>query len=271
VNYYRRYVGDYLRDTSTLSVTEHGAYTVMLDYYYADERPLPLDRAEVFRMVRAFKPLERRAVERVLGLYFERREDGYHNVRADEELSVAAPAIARARENGRKGGRRPGNKNPLGSTAGTQHEPTGLQTGVPSFLPTGQHPPSSNHQETTKSTTLSGSWPDPLGLSPPKSNGKGHGASHEEAEAVLAYLNRATGHAYRFRNPKGGKLSPNGQVIVARMAEGYTGEQLREVVHLKAEQWRADMKMAQYLRPKTLFGRENFSQYLGELGAVSPS
>jgi len=118
---------------------------------------------------------------------------------------------------------------------------------------------------------LSGSPPDPLDLSPPKSNGKGHGASHEEAEAVLAYLNRATGHAYRFRNPKGGKLSPNGQVIVARMAEGYTGEQLREVVHLKAEQWRADMKMAQYLRPKTLFGRENFSQYLGELGAVSPS
>jgi uncharacterized phage protein (TIGR02220 family) len=110
-------------------------------------------------------------------------------------------------------------------------------------------------------TSLSGSPPD---AAPPKPriNGQAH---YTEAEGVLEYLNRATGHAYQFRNPKGGKLSPNGAMIVARMIEGYTALQLREVVHLKAEEWRADEKMAKFLRPATLFGAKNFSQYVGEL------
>lgn len=43
MNYYRRYSGDYLRDTSKLSVLEHGAYSLLLDYYYSEETPLPLD------------------------------------------------------------------------------------------------------------------------------------------------------------------------------------------------------------------------------------
>jgi len=88
MNYYRRYVGDYLKDTSRLSMLEHGAYGLLLDYYYAEERPIPLDLDEVFRMVRAIAPAERRAIEKVLSAYFERRADGYHNARADEEIAV---------------------------------------------------------------------------------------------------------------------------------------------------------------------------------------
>jgi len=114
-----------------------------------------------------------------------------------------------------------------------------------------------------KSTTLSGK-PDVAPEARP--NGHGNGAYNAEAERVLEYLNRATGHAYRFRHPNGGRLTPNGQVIVARLHEGYTGEQLREVVLLKSEQWRSDAKMAQYLRPQTLFGAQKFAQYVGELG-----
>lgn len=110
---------------------------------------------------------------------------------------------------------------------------------------------------------MSGSPPD-VGQ-PGKPNGKGNGhALHAEAETTLRYLNRAAGRDFRFRNPAG-KLTPNADVIIARLKEGYTGEQLREVAMLKAEQWRGDEKMAQYLRPETLFGKKKFASYVGEL------
>ena len=151
MNYYRRYVGDYIRDTARLSMIEHGAYNLMLDYYYADERPLPLDHEEVYRMIRALKPEERKAVDRVLDLYFESRADGYHNARGDDEISRAAPFIEAARENGKRGGRRknppdnpvgPEADNPSGSRNGTHAEPNGISTGQA----TRAGDPSSNHQ-----------------------------------------------------------------------------------------------------------------------------
>lgn len=84
------------------------------------------------------------------------------------------------------------------------------------------------------------------------------------AEDVLTYLNRSAGKGFELRNPAGG-LTANAETILARLREGYTREQLREVVYLKCEQWSGDEKMAEYLRPETLFGRKKFQQYLGEL------
>lgn len=103
--YYRRYVGSYLKNTARLSLLEHGAYTALLDHYYAEEKPVPLDLDEVYRMARAMMPEERRAVDKILTTYFDKRADGYHNERADEELAVATKVIETARENGKLGGR----------------------------------------------------------------------------------------------------------------------------------------------------------------------
>src|SRR5688572_21744205 len=101
MNYYRRYVGDYLRDTARLSMLEHGAYNLLLDYYYADERPLPLDRQELYLMVRAMRPEDRKAVDKVLSLFFTEHADGYHQKRVDHEIAVSRTA----RGNGGNGGR----------------------------------------------------------------------------------------------------------------------------------------------------------------------
>ena len=114
----------------------------------------------------------------------------------------------------------------------------------------------------TREKAMSGKAPDPPQLEKQKSNG----AYTPDAEKVLNYLNHATGRTYRFRNPNG-KLTPNADVIVARLGEGYTTEQLKEVVLLKSEKWKGDEKMAEYLRPSTLFGKQKFAQYVGELGA----
>lgn len=103
MNYYRRWVGDYLKKTSRLSMLEHGAYNVMLDYYYAEERPLPAEFDELYRLVRAMLPEERRAVDKILFTFFDKRDDGYHNARADEEIATAKEAIQLMSEAGKNG------------------------------------------------------------------------------------------------------------------------------------------------------------------------
>ena len=46
MNFYKRYIGDYLRDTLRLSMIQDGAYGRLIDVYYAEEKPLPLKKDE---------------------------------------------------------------------------------------------------------------------------------------------------------------------------------------------------------------------------------
>jgi uncharacterized protein YdaU (DUF1376 family) len=135
LNYYRRYVGDYLKDTSRLSLLEHGAYTMLLDHYYAEEQPMPLDRQEIYTMVRAMTPADKKAVDKVLARYFFREGDGYHNARADHEIEVSR----KARDNGGKGGRP--------RTGRETEQETEQKTGqVTELGGRSGHPPTTNHQ-----------------------------------------------------------------------------------------------------------------------------
>jgi uncharacterized protein YdaU (DUF1376 family) len=105
VNYYPHHIGDYLRDTTHLSLLEHGAYRRMLDLYYASEKPLPLDETWLFRLVRADKADEKEAVSFVLRHFFTKCEDGWRSKRADEEIKAAYRRAKAARLNGKLGGR----------------------------------------------------------------------------------------------------------------------------------------------------------------------
>ena len=87
MNYYEHHLGDYMRDTVHLSVLEDGIYRRLLDQYYIRERPLPLDHADCCKLARAASRSERDAVGYVLREYFEQREDGYHQPRADAEIA----------------------------------------------------------------------------------------------------------------------------------------------------------------------------------------
>lgn len=164
LNYYRRYIGDYGRKTSLLSLIEHGAYCVLLDHYYAEESPLPAEREDIYRLARAVKPEERKAVDKVLARYFVQKPTGFHNERADDELARAAPVIKAAKENGGKGGRPRRENNPAGSDYGGIENPVRNPTYNPAgsekqgeTKPSGiairagdpssnHHPPASTHQ-----------------------------------------------------------------------------------------------------------------------------
>lgn len=85
INYYERHLGDYARDTAHLTMVEHGAYTLLLDRYYATEAPIPADQAH--RVARARTKEERAAVDAVLSEYFVLSDDGWRNARCDKEIA----------------------------------------------------------------------------------------------------------------------------------------------------------------------------------------
>lgn len=89
--WYKRYPGDYLRDTSHLSLAEDGAYGRLLDHYYSTSAPLKADIAAIYRICRAMDETERKAADAVLRQFFELLKDGcYHNKRADKEIAERA-------------------------------------------------------------------------------------------------------------------------------------------------------------------------------------
>ncbi len=88
INYFEFYPGDYLRDTTRLTLAEHGAYLRLMLAYYSDEQPLPAEKEELFRIVCAQNSAEKQAVLKVANLFFPVTRDGNrHNARADQEIA----------------------------------------------------------------------------------------------------------------------------------------------------------------------------------------
>jgi uncharacterized protein YdaU (DUF1376 family) len=85
--WYARNVGDYQRKTRHLSMLEHGAYTMLLDWYYANDRAPNAIASELHRICMAFEPDEQAAMHRVLEQFFELRDGRWFNDRAEQELA----------------------------------------------------------------------------------------------------------------------------------------------------------------------------------------
>lgn len=130
MNFFKLYIGDYQRDTAHLSVTEHGAFLLMLQTYYATEKPLPTGKA-LHRMLRAQDKAERDAIDSVVGQFWTVTDAGLVNERADQEIAKAnAQAdtnarIAREREAKRKAAR---DKDEQSTNRATNGSPNHSQT-----------------------------------------------------------------------------------------------------------------------------------------------
>lgn len=88
MNFYKHHLGDYDTATQHLTWNEDMAYTRLLRVYYSREKPIPREPGEAYRLVRATTKAEKEAVTRVLHEFFEEANDGWHNKRADEEISA---------------------------------------------------------------------------------------------------------------------------------------------------------------------------------------
>lgn len=101
----RFYWGDYLRDTMSLSLAEHGAYIKLLAHYYSTGNPIPGDDRMVFRITGAVFPEEQDAAKLVLTQFFEHDDQAnvYRHSRADKEFKRAREQSKKKSEAGRRG------------------------------------------------------------------------------------------------------------------------------------------------------------------------
>lgn len=74
---------------------------------------------------------------------------------------------------------------------------------------------------------------------------------------IIDYLNEKTGKRYSHTANK------NQDLIRARWNEGFRLEDFKSVIDTKVAEWNNDSKMAQYLRPATLFSNK-FDDYLNQ-------
>ncbi len=102
MNYVEHHFGDYARDTGHLSMTEHGAYRLLMDLYYVREKILPQNVAECCRLVRAKSSVERKAVTSVLSEFFEKTEEGWNHKRCDAEIVRMREKSQKARESAKE-------------------------------------------------------------------------------------------------------------------------------------------------------------------------
>ena len=77
----------------------------------------------------------------------------------------------------------------------------------------------------------------------------------DQAKKVLTHLNQTTGSRFQV-------CKTSLEHIRARLREGFTPEEMVMVIDYSKEKWGADIKMAEYLRPTTLFIPSNFPGYL---------
>lgn len=98
MHYYSHNIGDYRRDTTHLSLLEHGVYRQLMDTYYLSEKPLTPDHTDLMRTHCARTADEVRAVENVLKDFFVSTPEGYIHKRCDVEIEAFHSKSDSARE-----------------------------------------------------------------------------------------------------------------------------------------------------------------------------
>ena len=105
MNYYQHHIGDFMRDTAHLSPLEECFYRRAIDWYYANEKPLPLELNQVNRFLRANTKTDKVAVVTVLSDFFKKTASGFVHTRCEMELEKFRCKKDASRENGKLGGR----------------------------------------------------------------------------------------------------------------------------------------------------------------------
>lgn len=142
--HYQKNIGDYRSATMHLSLVEHGVYNQLLDWYYLDEQPLPLDNRTLLRRLSAASEIEQQAVEDVLNEMFQKTETGWTHRRVDREIAQYKAKSQQAREAGKLGGR------PPKKGVGLENNRDGFEE-QPTAKPTANRKPLTDNQLNTES------------------------------------------------------------------------------------------------------------------------
>lgn len=157
MNFYQHHLGDYAAATGHLSALEHGIYRLLLDWYYANERPIP--DAMAHRYARA----DRKDVEPILAEFFTRDGDVWRHGRVEREIAEYHERCEHNRRVGKLGGRpKKSTGNPVGSKQEPEQNPDGFQNEPGRNRP---GPLTNNHEPISSVSTnvdTGASAPDPI-------------------------------------------------------------------------------------------------------------
>ena len=104
MHYYKFNIADYRKDTGHLTTIEHGIYRQLIDWYYLDEKPIPIQTQVVMRRLRLGSDQED-SLQNVLTDFFTKGKDGYRQCRIDFEIKEYHSQADKNRTNGKLGGR----------------------------------------------------------------------------------------------------------------------------------------------------------------------
>ena len=97
MHYYTFNIGDYRRDTSHLSLLEHGIYRQLIDTYYLSEKPLNKDLGELMRSHCVRSADEMQALKNVLKDFFDETDEGYFHKGCDRQVKQFKDKSEKAR------------------------------------------------------------------------------------------------------------------------------------------------------------------------------
>lgn len=105
MHYYKFNIADYRKDTGHLSTIEHGIYRQLIDWYYLDEQPIPLETQVVSRRLRLGSESEISSLQNVLKDFFKEGKSGYVHGRIEMEIREYHLQSDKNKANGKRGGR----------------------------------------------------------------------------------------------------------------------------------------------------------------------
>lgn len=228
IPYYRWFPGDYARDTRHLSLMQHGVYRLLIDLYMDQGGPFRNDLPYLYRWLHAESVEEKNSVEFILAEFFLLSSNQWHHKRCDTELEWRESKSEYAKTSANKRWHSDGNANAMRTHSVGNANQNQNQNQI---------------KEKSKALSVS-ALPKPDLAS--------------QSREVLDYLNQLTGRKFR---PVDETLKP----IQARLKAGFSAARLKEIALLKHEQWGTDERMAEYLRPKTLYTATNCANYDGVL------
>jgi len=109
LNYYKRHLGDYAKNTRTLNTYEHGVYNLVLDLYYTDEGPV--STKDAYSICRADSAKDRGMVDNVLSKFFILEDSVWRHGRADEEIAKYREKSEKNKAIGSLGGKQKAKRN----------------------------------------------------------------------------------------------------------------------------------------------------------------
>ena len=104
MHYYNFNIAAYRAKTAHLNIIEHGIYRQLMDWYYLDEMPIPLETQVVMRRL-CLGSDNLHNLENVLTDFFIKTDLGYCHSRITRELEHYQAQFAKNRVNGMLGGR----------------------------------------------------------------------------------------------------------------------------------------------------------------------